>query len=289
MKNFAKIPIYTSRGNDRHFEPLIPSSISLGTKDFSVHFSQRISPWHDIPLYVPLKRFLSKKGKGKSPAPLQWEVLNYVNEIPKGSFSKFEIQTKLPMNPIKQDLSKKTNELRYLLYSKSGVPFNYGCLPQTWEGNESTPLHEFNLRNCYGDDDPLDVVDVSGKVLGVGELRKVIVLGSIGLIDEGEIDWKVLCYALDDTEFQSLFESPANEAQLKRKLTMHLNQELNLVKDWFINYKTAEGKPRNDLAEKGKVFDEAYTKRLVRAMHETYQSLVNRSVKNTSDLWIPSL
>ena len=40
--------------------------------------------------------------------------------------------------------------------------------------------------------DPLDVLDVSGTVRKFGEIFQGKVLGSFCLIDQGEIDWKVI-------------------------------------------------------------------------------------------------
>ena len=44
-----------------------------------------------------------------------------------------EIATKEKMNPIKQDVKK--GNLRYVanVYPQHGYPWNYGCIPQTWE------------------------------------------------------------------------------------------------------------------------------------------------------------
>lgn len=47
-----------------------------------------VSPFHDIPLWVD-------KSKG---------IANMVVEIPRGQQAKLEIATKIPMNPIKQDV-----------------------------------------------------------------------------------------------------------------------------------------------------------------------------------------
>ena len=43
-----------------------------------------------------------------------------------------------------------------------------------------------------GDDDPLDICDLSLKPKQVGELYEGKVLGSFCLIDQDEIDWKIL-------------------------------------------------------------------------------------------------
>ncbi len=61
---------------------------------------KKVSPWHDIPLYP---EELSKKSH---PSGQHTLIVNYVNEIPRGSTAKMEIATKEPFNPIKQGLFK---------------------------------------------------------------------------------------------------------------------------------------------------------------------------------------
>ena len=67
-------------------------------------------------------------------------MFNYVNEIPSGTRAKMEVATKVEMNPVKQDVKK--GKLRFFTYGD--IPFNYGCLPQTWED----PAHK--VADCGG-------------------------------------------------------------------------------------------------------------------------------------------
>lgn len=102
---------------------------------------------------------------------------------------------------------------------------NYGAFPQTWEDpTENTgdgqgacrPLPEgCCLRPCClrrscqcgpcvcavdwpGDNDPLDVLEIGKKVATVGEIYNVKVLGALGMVDDGEVDWKII--AVRDTD-----------------------------------------------------------------------------------------
>ena len=56
-----------------------------------------------------------------------------VVEVPRWTNAKMEVATKEKMNPIKQDIKK--GALRYVanVYPQRGYPWNYGCIPQTWE------------------------------------------------------------------------------------------------------------------------------------------------------------
>jgi len=78
--------------------------------------------------------------------------------------------------------------------------WNYGCLPQTWEDpNVLNPD-----VNCKGDNDPVDVVEIGSKALPTGTVTKVKVLGILAMIDDGELDWKVIAIDAADPLASSL-------------------------------------------------------------------------------------
>lgn len=107
----------------------------------------------------------------------------YVNEIPRGALQKFEMQTRLKQNVIRED-SKGSKKLQAF---GEPVPFNYGCFPKTYRD----PQQRDDIHNAPGDDDPLDVIDLTPEPVGVGVLRRCRVLGAVCLIDEGQADYKV--------------------------------------------------------------------------------------------------
>jgi inorganic pyrophosphatase len=74
-------------------------------------------------------------------------------------------------------------------------PFIFaGCLPQTWED----PNVEHPELKCFGDNDPIDVVEIGSSSLAMGSVKEVKPLGVLAMIDDGELDWKVLAIATDD-------------------------------------------------------------------------------------------
>ena len=79
-----------------------------------------VSPFHDIPL-------ISDKANN---------VFNAVIEIPRWSNAKMEINKKEKFNPISQDVKKE--KLRFVnnVFPYHGYIWNYGALPQTWEGTD---------------------------------------------------------------------------------------------------------------------------------------------------------
>ncbi|CAK9065787.1 unnamed protein product [Durusdinium trenchii] len=129
------------------------------------------SQWHKVSLF--LRDWLDD----------ETGLLHFVTEMPRGSLKKFELQTTLEGNLIRED-AKATEKLK--AFGKP-VPFNYGCFPQTYRD----PLQHDELHCAPGDDDPLDVIDVSFRTLRVGEVALCRVLGAVCLIDEGQADWKI--------------------------------------------------------------------------------------------------
>jgi inorganic pyrophosphatase len=51
-----------------------------------------------------------------------------------------------------------------------------------------------------GDDDPIDIVDLSSKDRQILDIVRVKVLGAFCLIDEGELDWKVLVMDVEEAK-----------------------------------------------------------------------------------------
>jgi inorganic pyrophosphatase len=88
------------------------------------------------------------------------------------------------------------------------MTFNYGFFPQTWENpDEIDPLT--NLKGMaqlpdsfpcseLGDGDPLDVVEIGIFPQRTHGVAFVKVIGAIGLIDEGETDWKIIAVDVND-------------------------------------------------------------------------------------------
>ena len=93
-------------------------------------------------------------------------------------------------NPVFSDVREK-NGVKSL--RKYGIPtiFNYGFIPQTWEDN----------RTRNGDGDPIDLIDIgqhpdtAKPILAVCDY---LILGCLGLIDQKEIDYKVLAIEINE-------------------------------------------------------------------------------------------
>ncbi|GAB0493266.1 hypothetical protein MMPV_004542 [Pyropia vietnamensis] len=225
-----------------------------GTLDYRLYYTASgvdVSPWHDIPLYT-----------GEA------NVVNYVNEIPKGTDAKMEIATDEASTPIKQDVKK--GALRFYKYSKSLV--NYGALPQTWED----PADIVPDTGLGGDGDPLDCIDISPTVMPRGAVYPVKVLGTLALLDEGETDWKILAVNVADEKAALVNTIDDVEA--------HYPGIVGEVREWFRVYKTAEGKGLNEYAFDGKALDSDYAMKVIANTNSSWAKLCSGEIANEDGL-----
>ena len=139
------------------------------------------------------------------------QSINVVIEIPAGTIEKWKV-TKSG-NKIKKEIdSGKFRKIDYLAY-----PFNYGFVPQT-----ILPVEK------GGDGDPLDVL-VIGSSIDRGSVIKVKPIGSLILLDNGQIDTKILALSLSETNLSNV-----NSIQDLKKNYLGL---LEIIILWFQNYK----------------------------------------------------
>ncbi|KAA8498931.1 Soluble inorganic pyrophosphatase 1, chloroplastic [Porphyridium purpureum] len=213
-----------------------------------------VSPWHAIPLFANDEKTL----------------LNYINEIPKGTSAKMEIATDEPNTPIKQDVKK--GALRFYKYGDSLV--NYGALPQTWED----PKEVSTETGFGGDNDPVDLIDLSDTVMPMGAVYPVKVLGVLALLDEGETDWKILAVNAADPKASELNDIADAEKAFPGKVSE--------VREWFRMYKTAEGKGENEYAFDGEAKGKDFAMKVIMDTHESWRKLYNGETANEDDLWI---
>lgn len=224
----------------------------LGSLDYRFCYFRNgkpISPWHDIPL---------KNG----------EFYNMITEIPKYEKRKMEINTNEAHNPIAQDVKNgKPREYHGPIF------WNYGCLPQTWED----PKLKHNALGAFGDNDPIDVVEIGSKPLAVGSITKVKVLGAFAMIDDGELDWKVLVLAADDE-----LADKVNSLQDVEKTCPGV---VSGVREWFRWYKSPDGKALNTFGFNERCLDKAAAIDIIMETHHLWANLKD-GVSDKADLWI---
>lgn len=210
------------------------------TESFRINFEdsgKTISPWHDIPL---------KNG----------ELFNFVNEIPKYTKAKMEVSTKEENNPIAQDIKK--GKLRDY---HGPIFWNYGCLPQTWED----PNVEHPEVKCFGDNDPLDVVEIGSAALTAGSVTPVKVLGVLAMIDDGELDWKLIAINSQDAMAAELNDI----GDVDKKMPGVISG----IREWFRWYKTPDDKPLNAFGFDEKALDKSHALEVIEETHQYWKDL----------------
>ncbi|CAD2222856.1 inorganic pyrophosphatase [Angomonas deanei] len=227
-------------------------------KDLETNLVRQISPWHDIPLWVrdPVRT---------KPENTIANRYNFICEIPKWTRAKFEIATGEPFNPIKQDI--KNGVPRF--YKHGDMMWNYGAFPQTWESTEVV----FE-DGAYGDNDPIDGVEIGMRQMRVGEVHPVRVLGVLGMIDDGQMDWKVICISVNDPVARFIKDI--------HDIPKHLPGCLDALREWFRVYKICQGGVENKFAYDGEFKDKAFTMRIVEESHFMWQNL--RMIKKKEEV-----
>jgi len=131
-------------------------------------------------------------------------IVPMIVEIPKGSRNKYEV------NEVTGRIS-----LDRVLYGANFYPGEYGMVENTldWDG------------------DPLDVIALVTEPTMPGVEVNVRILGSIKMIDAGEIDTKLFGVFADDPRF--------NDYQKLTDVPQHLRDE---IENFFLQYKTLQKK-----------------------------------------------
>ncbi|QLQ81822.1 hypothetical protein HG537_0G00760 [Torulaspora globosa] len=200
--------------------------------------------------------------------PLELDVYtrtaNMVVEVPRWSNAKFEISRNLEFNPIVQDTKKGKVRFVHNIFPYHGYIHNYGALPQTWEDPNQT-----SLDGLKGDNDPLDCCEIGSKILTTGTIQRVKILGSLALIDDGELDWKVIAISVDDPL--------ANEIHNLDDVERKLPGILDATREWFRNYKIPAGKPPNSFAFDEKYKDIEDTIATIKECGRAWQKLIDKT------------
>jgi inorganic pyrophosphatase len=227
-----------------------------GFRIYGEYDNKVLSLFHDIPLYVD----------NSLPPSEPKTLLNMVVEIPRWTNAKLEISREQPFNPIKQD--EKKGQLRFVAncFPYKGYIWNYGALPQTWENPHHVTRFD-NQVEAYGDNDPLDVIEIGSCVFNVGEVRQVKPLGTMALLDEGEVDWKVIAIDAEDPMAHSL-----NDIEDVQRCMPGL---IEATRRWFEIYKVPDGKPLNQFAMKGIPFNRAYALKIIDQTHQHWKDLIH--------------
>ncbi|KAF8819973.1 type I inorganic pyrophosphatase PPase [Cardiosporidium cionae] len=231
------------------------------TENFQLFFqdakSKTISPWHEIPLRAENGLF------------------HMVVEVPKFATAKMEIAKAIEYNPIQQD--KKHGKLRHY---PGPIYWNYGALPQTWE--DPSLAGDESVHESFGDNDPLDIIEIGAEALPLGCVIPVKILGAFSLIDQGELDWKILALQQDDPKFDEI--DNLDDIEISYPGT------ISGIREWFRWYKTPDGKGVNMFGHSEQPIDRVAALKVIEKAHESYQSLINGyCMQQHDEIWRPQL
>lgn len=203
-----------------------------------------ISPFHDIPYMV----------NGH---------IQCINEIPRFENAKFEVNKKERLNPIMQDVKNDICRFVPNIFPFKGYPWNYGAIPQTWED----PKVKDEFVKEFGDNDPLDVIEIGTKIKKIGEVYEAKVLGCLGLIDDGECDWKIIVIDVNDEKGKNI-----NDIEDIEEVFPGL---LEASYTWFKTYKVPAGKGFNKFAFDGKFQNREFALNVIQKAHESWKELIS--------------
>lgn len=96
----------------------------------------------------------------------------------------------------------------------------------------------------------------------MGTVTEVKPLGVLAMIDDGELDWKVVAVSVDDPlakEYNDIDDVP--------------DAVKDGIREWFRWYKTPDDKPLNGFGFDEKYLDAAAAKEVIEETHEAWKKL----------------
>lgn len=131
--------------------------------------------------------------------------------------------------------------------------------------------------DCFGDNDPLDVVEIGSSTLDVGSVTPVKPLGVLSMIDDGELDWKLIAIRADDPL--------AAELNGVEDVESLLPGTVSGIREWFRWYKVPDGKPINKFGHDEKALDAYAAVHVIEETHAFWQDLLDGKA-DPGKLWL---
>lgn len=117
-----------------------------------------------------------------------------------------------------------------------------------------------------GDGNPLDLIDVSdmGKRAPLA-LSDYLVLGVLGVIDNGQLDYKILAIEVNESRERGI--------KCLRTYREKCPDQLESIIDWYKKQECADGTPRNKFLWQGEVQGANLALELISECHFQYRTL----------------
>jgi inorganic pyrophosphatase len=118
-------------------------------------------------------------------------------------------------------------------------------------------------------------VEISGTELPMGSVTPVKALGALAMIDDGELDWKIVCIAASHP-----LASKLNDVE---DVEREMPGELQKIMEWFRDYKIPDGKPANKFGWGGKTQGAAFTAGVIEETHGFWKALKVEGTRENDD------
>jgi len=130
--------------------------------------------------------------------------------------------------------------------------------------------------NAQGDNDPVDVVEIGSAACEMGGVYPVKPVGVYAMIDDGELDWKVIAISTADPKADAINDVEDVEREFPG--------ELEKIKVWFRDYKTPDGKPQNGYGYDDKCLNKEFTMGVIAETNAFYNKLKSGARVNDEGL-----
>jgi inorganic pyrophosphatase len=119
----------------------------------------------------------------------------------------------------------------------------------------------------------VDVVEIGSAVCEMGGIYRVKPLGVYAMLDDGEVDWKVIAIREDDPKASAVNDVDDVEREFPG--------ELNRIMEWFRDYKIPDGKPANAFGYESKALDKAFAMTVIKETNGFYNKLKSGARENS--------
>ena len=132
------------------------------------------------------------------------------------------------------------------------------------------------IISLQGDNDPVDVVEIGTATCEMGGIYTVKPGGVYAMLDDGEVDWKVIAIRSDDPKADSINDVEDVEREFPG--------ELQKIMEWFRDYKIPDGKPANAFGYDNKCLNKDFAMNVIKETHGFYCKLKSGERENTEEL-----
>ncbi len=176
----------------------------------------------------------------------------------------------VPSDTVKYEIDKESGFLkvdRPQLFSNV-IPALYGFIPQTFCGAEIASFcwNKTGTYGIQGDGDPLDICVLSEKEINAGYLLvQAIPIGGLRMIDNGEVDDKIIAVLKDDAvygKWKDIADCP--EALIDR------------LKHYFLTYKQMPGKEKRSV-DITHVYNREEAHEVIQCSYRDYETLTSEN------------